>query len=379
MFKEFATTKKLSFLLVLLFIATITSLVKSNHALAASCPDSVPPYPPGYNPTTGEVVTTIDYIKDQDAVVAFFSWGGDRGDPTSCPDGVGFCNSNNRSSNTNEICTNKRFGYRIRGSSTWTYTFDQYFKIPCASRRGQSVAIEAQAFDADVVTPLTANESNVIITPHVSCSDNPPGECKALGCKKQGGVWVCDSTVDECKAGFTCPTDFKIIAEQAFVLTYPPGKIPSNCTQTSPSPPTYDCVFTNICTKATVPPSGKQCTGKGKGVCSIENGLLVDKCCFGFMPKVDGNNCTCDESKDAVIRLYGIIGGIMIPVSIIIGMFLIVLKGYKIMTSQGDPAKLQEGKEGLTSAIIGLIFVVMAVSILRVIIKSLISGDTDPF
>lgn len=374
MFKEFATTKKLSFLLVLLFIATITSLVKSNHALAASCPDSVPPNPPGVN--------AIGYVEDQDAVVAFFSWGGDHGDPTSCPDGVGFCNSNNRSSNTNEMCTNKPFGYRVKGTADWEYKSDLYFRIPCAPLRSQnvySVAIEAQAFDADVITPRVQNKSDIISTPHASCPNYPPGECKALGCKKQGGVWVCDSTVDECKAGFTCPTDFKIIAEQAFVLTYPPGKIPSNCTQTSPSPPTYDCVFTNICTKATVPPSGKQCTGKGKGVCSIENGLLVDKCCFGFMPRVDGNNCECDESKDAVIRLYGIIGGIMIPVSIIIGMFLIVLKGYKIMTSQGDPAKLQEGKEGLTSAIIGLIFVVMAVSILRVIIKSLISGDTDPF
>jgi len=69
----------------------------------------------------------------------------------------------------------------------------------------------------------------------------------------------------------------------------------------------------------------------------------------------------------------------MIPLTIILGIFIIVLAGYKILTSQGDPTKLQEGKDNLTSAIIGLIFVLMAVSILRVVIKALITGNVDPF
>jgi len=69
----------------------------------------------------------------------------------------------------------------------------------------------------------------------------------------------------------------------------------------------------------------------------------------------------------------------MIPLTIIVGLFIIVLAGYKILTSQGNPQELQTGKDNLTSAIIGLIFVLMAVSILRVIIKALITGNADPF
>ena len=117
------------------------------------------------------------------------------------------------------------------------------------------------------------------------------------------------------------------------------------------------------------------------GVCATQpNGEIFDSCCPGSVPELnDSGECVCKPTKDAVYRLFTNINGLMIPITIILGIFLIVLKGYKIMTSQGDPQQLQEGKEGLTSAIIGLIFVLLAVSILRVIIKALISGDADPF
>jgi TRAP-type C4-dicarboxylate transport system permease small subunit len=78
-------------------------------------------------------------------------------------------------------------------------------------------------------------------------------------------------------------------------------------------------------------------------------------------------------------EFFRIINGILIPLVIIVGILIIVRAGYSIMTSQGNPQELQTGKENLTSAIIGLIFVLMAVSILRVIIKALITGNTDPF
>lgn len=115
------------------------------------------------------------------------------------------------------------------------------------------------------------------------------------------------------------------------------------------------------------------------GICAFQpNGEIFDSCCPGSVAQRDGANCVCESSKDAVYRLFDIINGIVMPIVVILGIFQIVLKGYKIMTSQGDPTALQEGKEGLTSAIIGLIFVLMAVSILRVIIKALITGDADP-
>ncbi len=69
------------------------------------------------------------------------------------------------------------------------------------------------------------------------------------------------------------------------------------------------------------------------------------------------------------------IHGILLPVAAVVGLFLIVINGYGLMTSEGDPQKVQHSKEGLTSAIIGLIFVLGSVAILRVIFGA-IFGST---
>lgn len=71
-------------------------------------------------------------------------------------------------------------------------------------------------------------------------------------------------------------------------------------------------------------------------------------------------------------QLFQYAYNIILPVAIVIGLFLIVINGYGLMTSQGDPRKVQTSKEGLTSAIIGLLFVLLATAILRVLLKSLL-------
>lgn len=58
-----------------------------------------------------------------------------------------------------------------------------------------------------------------------------------------------------------------------------------------------------------------------------------------------------------------------------IGFFFIVLSGYNLMTSQGDPQKAKEAQEQLTSAILGILFILLSVNILRVIIQLI----TDSF
>ncbi len=50
-----------------------------------------------------------------------------------------------------------------------------------------------------------------------------------------------------------------------------------------------------------------------------------------------------------------------------LALLLMSFAGIEIMTSQGDPEKLNEGKERFTSAIIGLVFVVLSVFLLRII------------
>jgi hypothetical protein len=109
---------------------------------------------------------------------------------------------------------------------------------------------------------------------------------------------------------------------------------------------------------------------------------FVNNCDSGKTPELNaaGDNCSCRSAPEKLATFFNIINSILLPISVILGLFLIMLAGYKIMSSQGDPTKLNQGKEGLTSAIIGLLFVLMAVSILRVIIKALISGyGPSPF
>ena len=69
-------------------------------------------------------------------------------------------------------------------------------------------------------------------------------------------------------------------------------------------------------------------------------------------------------------ELFEYIYKILLPVSLILGLFLIVLNGYGILTSGGDPRKVQTAKENLTSAILGLAFVLVALAIYRVVVTS---------
>jgi len=58
-----------------------------------------------------------------------------------------------------------------------------------------------------------------------------------------------------------------------------------------------------------------------------------------------------------------------------IGVFFIILAGYKLMVSEGDPQRTKAAQEQLTSAIIGIIFILLSVTILRVIINQIIGEN----
>lgn len=58
---------------------------------------------------------------------------------------------------------------------------------------------------------------------------------------------------------------------------------------------------------------------------------------------------------------------IAIPFAITCVVLLIIYGGYILMSSQGDPDKVKEGKEILTNAIIGFIVVALSVGILLLI------------
>lgn len=59
--------------------------------------------------------------------------------------------------------------------------------------------------------------------------------------------------------------------------------------------------------------------------------------------------------------------GIVLSISGGIAVLLIILSGYRLIASQGNPEKIREAQEHLTAAIIGLLFVIFSFAILRFI------------
>lgn len=59
--------------------------------------------------------------------------------------------------------------------------------------------------------------------------------------------------------------------------------------------------------------------------------------------------------------------GILLSLAGGIALLLIIYSGYQIMVSQGNPEKLQQARETLTSAIVGLVFLIFSLVILQII------------
>lgn len=66
-------------------------------------------------------------------------------------------------------------------------------------------------------------------------------------------------------------------------------------------------------------------------------------------------------------KFIGRIFGILLGISGGIALILIIYSGYKLMLAQGNPEAIQGARETLTSAIVGLLFIIFSVVILKVI------------
>jgi len=90
---------------------------------------------------------------------------------------------------------------------------------------------------------------------------------------------------------------------------------------------------------------------------------------------VDCSTCTKDEICTAIGCIYvkspehfvGSILNIAIGIGGGIAFLLIIVGSFQILASSGNPEKIQAGKELITSAIAGLLLIIFAVFILRVI------------
>lgn len=67
------------------------------------------------------------------------------------------------------------------------------------------------------------------------------------------------------------------------------------------------------------------------------------------------------------VQLVKQLFGILLSLAGGIALILIIYSGYQIMVSQGNPEKLQGARETLTSAIVGLVFLIFSLVILQII------------
>jgi hypothetical protein len=73
-------------------------------------------------------------------------------------------------------------------------------------------------------------------------------------------------------------------------------------------------------------------------------------------------------------ELINLIYKIVVPISIGFGLFFIILAGYTLKTSEGDPIKKKSGMEQLSAAIIGTLFVVLSLTILKILFNTVLGG-----
>ncbi len=89
------------------------------------------------------------------------------------------------------------------------------------------------------------------------------------------------------------------------------------------------------------------------------NGCKRIKTAFGYV-STDASNFT----RWVLGFILSISGGIIV--------LIILVAGYRLMTSQGDPEKVKNAKDQLTAAIIGLLFIIFSLAILELITRDIL-------
>lgn len=231
-----------------------------------------------------------------------------------------------------------------------------------------------------------------------TCSGSP--ECLSRYCDLDRGQCMCApagttvSNVNYCCSRQGVPNRSEGSTVSDFVCSAPStcirsGEVCPNgtgdvcCNASSPS---YELCTRSIggrdggtyfCESSTPSPIGSECIGRGQPC-----GDSAAECCTGYACMLSSgvNRCVIPPPSSAVYTgpitdfnsLIKILYNILLPAGLGLGGFFIAKSGYTLMTSEGNPQKVKEGQEELTHAIMGTIFVLLSIVLLRVIINALI-------
>lgn len=166
-----------------------------------------------------------------------------------------------------------------------------------------------------------------------------------------------------------------------------PTITPSSATSTSCS--YFDCNgkycggFTNNNISKDVPVVGGLVGGTGRKECIItQSEPLACECKLPPLPPpppcdksaLDPKTGMCTKIHTAIgdiettpVGFAKVVFGIVLSLAGGIAVLLIIVSGYQIMTSQGNPEKIQGARETLTSTVIGLAFMIFSLVLLQII------------
>ncbi len=97
------------------------------------------------------------------------------------------------------------------------------------------------------------------------------------------------------------------------------------------------------------------------------NKLLAQTDFQGIQSPVTAINGVAIQSKGAVGIIITELLKYVFPLSGILLLFFLISAGFDLMTSGGDPKKTEQGKEKLTSALVGFVIVFTAFWIYQII------------
>lgn len=158
--------------------------------------------------------------------------------------------------------------------------------------------------------------------------------------------------------------------------------VPANNADKCPN----NCPWTTQDWEGKPAPAHCKCGGLNTTCCPAGNGLGAPSCGGNELECSDDNICIYDNPDDPLCNaengIQTAIGCVPFISVTAITIFLlkwglgiaggwtlltIVIGGYSIMTSQGDPTKLNEGKENIIAAVSGILFLIFSIFLLRLI------------
>lgn len=101
------------------------------------------------------------------------------------------------------------------------------------------------------------------------------------------------------------------------------------------------------------------------------NNLVVHKAYASLGSTLSGELKVLQDAGATDSTVVTAIINIATPISIICVVLLLIYGGFMLMSSKGDPDKLQEAKQIITNAIIGFVVILLCVAILLLISKTL--------